>query len=117
MGIKLNADVSGLNPEEFLDSKAVFEILAPPTEMDNGRDFKQWSIKVRNTVTSNESMLNFLFERQLAPVARAYGGEDDELQNWVGKHLNVTAIKGKPNKDGKVFANFELSPVEDTIAT
>lgn len=115
MGIKLNADVSGLKPEEFIDTKAIFEILTPPEEMDNGRDFKQYSLKVRNTTTGTESLLNFLFERQLSPVARRYGGEDDELKNWVGKHLNVTAIKGKPNAEGKVYANFELSPVEDTI--
>jgi len=116
MGIPLHADISGLNPQDFLNTSGIFEILEPPREMDTGRDFTQYAIKVKDT-DGNEHMLNFLFDRQLSPIARAYGGEDEQLKDWVGKHLNVTAVKGKPNKDGKVFANFEFTHVEEDIVT
>lgn len=115
MGIKLNADISGLRPADFLDKPAIVEILSEPELMNTGRDFKQYQIRVRVQGELNEQMINFLFERQLSPIARAYGGEDEELKNWIGKHLNIKAVNGEPGKDGKVFANFEFTPVEEDI--
>lgn len=114
MGINVRADLASLNPNEYKDKHPIFvEVAEPPTKEDRAG---QWRLVVR-TLDGTEKQIRFLWERDLAALARAYGGEDDDLPKWVGKKVNLIVEESKKkDNNGNPYCNWKLSPHEEKVS-
>jgi hypothetical protein len=93
--INPDADTAGIRPQDITDG------IAFVLDMDDsgnvctvnqrasrtGGEFKQYTL--HGTVNGEKRRLSFLFEKQLAPIAREFGRNPAA---WVGKTLFVTGV-------------------------
>lgn len=101
----------GINPKNLVGINAEFVIYHNPEtgepldmEMRNGKNgpFKQYTLHLQ-TPSGEYRKLQFLFEKDLAPIARAYGNDPS---GWQGQPVVVTASNVQREKG--VFAQVEL---------
>lgn len=107
--IDKNADIGGLRPSEYINKSASFIIGdngdgdaldVEEREPKNGDGkFKQYTLHLKDG--DEPQRIRFLFERDVAKLAQAYG---EDSTGWLEKPVTVTAVP-----DGQ-YARFVLQP-------
>jgi len=112
MNINPDADVGGLIPKEYKDRAALILKIVKPIDEEERKG--QYRLVVTDE-EGTEKSLRFLWERQLAPLAKEFGSDAD---TWVGKkiaaHVDVSTSE-KRDKDGDPFYNWVLRPFEQKV--
>lgn len=116
MEISATANIKGIRPKDMTAPERM-TIFVPEGIDDcleaekrenkkDGGEFTQYVLHLQDADEAHR-VLRFLFEADLAPLAKAYGGES---ATWGGNMVELRPIETK--RDGKVFINAEIVPVE-----
>lgn len=102
-----NADVSGIRPADLTEPLVIEITDTDPVVTVEERQAKSGGKFDQYTLNLKDRRVSYLFQRDLAPLAKEWGGDPSE---WKGKKVSITA-----EADGE-FMRVVVKPLETTVA-
>ena len=113
--INPNADIAGIMPKTVAETPITCTLVAPEDADDcvtmetrtakAGGTFTQYALHLQDA-EQNSRIAKFLFDRHLAPLAKAWG---EDSVNWIGESVTISAES--VTRKGEQYWELVLEPV------